>query len=453
MTRRTSEGADAGIWATFSEAPLAVKTILFGVFMNRLSGFVNIFLVLFLVAEGLGVGRAAVAVAVYGAGQVVSYLIGGILAERLGPRNVSVISMVSSAVLIAALLYVPSFVLILCVVALTGVASQMWWPASVTLLSDLTADNRQVMILAMYRFAVNVGSAAAPLVGIALYNLNHQQYTMVFWVQALVALVYSVMAMAALPRRRPTAEIEPDAPATTRTGIASSYLEVLRDRRFVLFLMAAFFYTAVYMQYLSTLPLDVRASGLPVFWYTVAVSLNGLIVIALELPLTKVAQRWPMRLTVCAAFTLVGLGMATYGLPLAPVVIVVGTVIWTLGEMIGAPSVFAYPAIAGPVRLKSYYFSTFQFVFGLATAVGMSGGVALYGRFGHTTWPIVALGAVLAVLFAFIALKPPLPSDIRRAEAEAETKAQAEAEAEAEAKAGAETTTDEKPTVAPSTSA
>lgn len=414
MIKRTTEGADAGVWETISEAPLAVKTILFGVLMNRLSGFLNIFLVLFLVAKGLTVGHAALAVGVYGAGTVVSFLVGGVVAERLGPRNVSVASMLSSAVLIAVLIYVPSFTLILCVVGLAGVASQMWLPVSTTLLSDLTAENRQVMILAMYRFAVNVGSAAAPLIGIALYNLSHQQYTIVFWVQAVVALVYSVLAMIALPRRRPVAELATDASGASTVGIVNGYLAVLRDRRFGLYLVAAFFYTAVYMQYLSTLPLDVQRSGLPVFWYTVAVSLNGLIVIALELPLTKVAQRLPMRLTVCTAFALVGLGMATYGLPLAPAVIVIGTIIWTFGEMIGAPSVFAYPAIAGPVRIKSYYISSFQFVFGLATAVGMSAGVALYGQLGRGVWPVIALGAVFAVVFAFIALRPPLPSDKRR---------------------------------------
>lgn len=37
---------DAGIWRTFVESPLAVKAVLGGVFVNRLGGFLNIFLVL-----------------------------------------------------------------------------------------------------------------------------------------------------------------------------------------------------------------------------------------------------------------------------------------------------------------------------------------------------------------------------------------------------------------------
>ena len=410
----TRDASNAGVWATVSQAPTAVKTVLLGVFLNRLSGFLNIFLVLFLSQQGFTVGQAAVAVGVFGAGCVVSYLIGGMLAERLGPRYLSAASMAASAALIAALLYVPDFGLLLCVVALAGVASQVWWPASATLLSDLTADGRQVMILALYRFAVNVGSAAAPLIGVVLYNLNHQQYTVAFWVQAVVALAYGVLAFAVLPRRRPRVDVPAD-DVPAMTGAVGGYLAVLRDRKFVLYLIAVFFYTAVYMQYLSTLPLDIQASGLSLFWYTVVVSLNGLLVIAFELPLTKFAQRWPRRRTVCLAFTLVGMGMAVYGLPLAPVVIVIGTIIWTCGEMVGAPSVFAYPALAGPVHLKTYYIGSFQFVFGLATAVGMSAGVALFGQFGHRIWPLVASGAVLSVAFAFVALGNPVPTGRHRA--------------------------------------
>jgi hypothetical protein len=55
---------------------------------------------------------------------------------------------------------------------------------------------------------------------------------------------------------------------------------VLRDRRFTLYLFAMLLNAIVDTQYLSTLPLDVKASGLPVFWYTLAVALNGFIVIA-----------------------------------------------------------------------------------------------------------------------------------------------------------------------------
>lgn len=404
MTSLTKTANAAAVWATIAEAPRSVKVILLGVVINRLTGFLNIFLVLFLYAEGYGAGRTAIAVGLYGAGSVISYLIGGTLAATIGTRAITVVSMCASAGLIVALLTLNSFGPLLVVITLAGVASQVYWPASVTMLSDLTPDDRQVMIQAMYRFAVNVGSAAAPLLGFALYNLDHQHYTYVFATQAVLGLGYAVLVAIHLPGRDVSAK--PVLPVTTGRKLGGNYAAVAKDPRFVLFLVAAFCSTAVYMQYLATLPLDIAASGLPVFWYSVAVSLNGIVVILFELPLTKVTQRLPARPVIMTTFALIGIGMATYGLPLVPAVIVAGTLLWTAGEIIGGPRLYSHPAVTAPGTLKPYYISAFQFTVGLANAVGQAVGVALFAALGHGAWPLLALGSVLAVLFAFVGLRP-----------------------------------------------
>jgi predicted MFS family arabinose efflux permease len=256
----------------------------------------------------------------------------------------------------------------------------------------------------MYRFGLNVGATAAPLLGFALYNLDHQHFTLLFWGEALVALVYAALAMAALPRR--TARTAGEAAAATAP--AGGYLDVLRDRRYLLYLIATLLNAAVYTQYLSTLPLDVEAEGVPIFWYTFAVALNGGLVIAFELPLTKLSQRWPLRLTVGLSFLLVGLGMACYGLPLGPAVIILGTLIWTAAEVIGAPTVFAYPALAGPPHLKGRYIGSFQFMFGLGSAVGPMIGGALFTQLGHRVWLVLALGGLLAAPFGMAAVRTPV---------------------------------------------
>ena len=59
MTAAATTAVEAGIWATFRETPLAAKTVLVGVLLNRLSGFLNIFLVLYLTSRGYSTGSAA----------------------------------------------------------------------------------------------------------------------------------------------------------------------------------------------------------------------------------------------------------------------------------------------------------------------------------------------------------------------------------------------------------
>jgi MFS family permease len=424
MATETEQPHAAQIWETFRGSPFAVKTMLLGVFINRVGGFLNIFLVLYVVSEGYSINQATLALGAYGAGQVVGSFIGGVLADRLGARNATVISMAGTAVLTASLLYLPNYALLLMAAALVGVVSQIYRPASATLLSELTPDDRQIMMFAMYRFGLNVGSTAAPLIGYALYNLDDQHYTLLFWGEALIALAYAILAQLALPPKvRRT--VDPDAPAEAEA--VGSYLDVLRDGRYVLYLIAAFLGVAVYVQYMSTLPLDVQAAGLAIFWYTFAVSLNGAIVIAFELLVTKVSQQWPMRVTIALAYALIAAGVAFYALPLTAAVIIVGTLIWTLGEILGGPATFAYAAMAGPPHLKGRYIGSFQVMFGVGAAVGPVAGGILFTQMGHDVWLVIALVEVIALGFVLASVRDPRQLKARAAAEPAEQATAAEA--------------------------
>ncbi|MER5266444.1 MFS transporter [Actinosynnema sp. NPDC002837] len=394
----TAKNTDQGIWRTFVESPAAVKAVLAGVFVNKVGGFLNIFLVLFLTARGFSAGQAATALGVYGVGNVIGVLVGGALADRLGARNSTVLSMGGAAVLTAALLYLPDYALLVGAVAVLGAVSQVYRPASATLLSELTPDDRQVMVFAMYRFGLNLGTTAAPLIGFGLYQLGGDDYGLLFWGEAAVAAAYALVAYRVLPARTGARQAAGEEPAP-----AGSYVDVLRDRRFLVYLVATFFHAVVYVQYLSTLPLDVQASGVPIFWYTLAVAVNGGAVILLELVVTKKTQHMRANLVVAVAFVVIGVGFALYALPLGPAVIVAGTLVWTLGEIIGGPMLFAYPGMAGPAHLKGRYIGSFQFVYGLGAAAGPIVGGFLFLQLGHGAWPVLAaveLGAAVAVYAA-----------------------------------------------------
>jgi MFS family permease len=396
----------ATIWATFRDSPVAARTILAGVFVNRLSGFLLVFLVLFLLSRGYSAGQAAFALGVYGVGEIASVLIGGAMAERLGARNAAAISMASTGVLTAALLYLPSYPLVLLAVALVSLFGQLFRPASVTLLSHLTREDRQVMIFAMWRFGLNLGGLAAPLIGYALLELDHQRYDLLFWGEALAALLYGLVAWLTLPARGPlTAAPAPGTEEDPRTD--GGYQAVIRDRRYALFLVAILLHGAVYVQSLSTLPLTISAAGLPILWYTVAISLNGVIVIAFELLMTRVTQRFPRPLVVGLGFALVGAGMAVYGLRISPAIVVAGTLVLSLGEIIGGPTIFAYPAVAAPGRLKGRYIGSFQFMLGLGQTVGPAAGGWLFVEIGHLVWPVVAVGSLLATVCGLAAMRTP----------------------------------------------
>jgi MFS family permease len=415
MTTEATTAESAGIWTTFRESPAAVKAILAGVFINRLGGLLNIFLVLFLTAKGYSVEQATLALGVYGAGAVIGVLVGGSLADRLGTRAATIISMAGSGLMLAALLYLPTYSLILVAVGLISLVTQIYRPASSALLAELTPGSRLIMTMAMYRFCLNLGTTAAPLIGFALYNLNDKQYTLLFWADAVAAFVYAVIAYVVLPSK-PKAAAATDEPAPK-----ASYAAVLADRRYVMYLVAILINGIVYVQYMSTLPLDVEAQGVAIFWYTLAVSLNGFMVIAFELLITKLSQNWPLRITAGTALALVGIGVAVYGLPLGPAVIIIGTLIWTLAELVGAPAIFSYPAMAGPAHLTGRYVGSFQFMFGLGVALGPMVGGLLFAQIGHSVWLVMGLAGLAVTVLGVAAIRVPAKGTEEPAAAEPAT--------------------------------
>ncbi|MGW4895634.1 MFS transporter [Kitasatospora sp. NPDC004240] len=388
----------AGVVATFVESPFAVKALLFGVLVNKLGSFIQVFLVLFMTDHGFSDVQGGVALGVYGVGSVLGVLLGGSLTDRIGARSTIVLGMAGTAVLLVAVLHVRLYPAMLVSVGLAGLISQVYRPAAAAFIAELVPRNRQVMISAMYRLALNVGTTAAPLLGTALVAVS---YDLLFYGEAVAALGYAVIVLFALPKRA----AEPrSAAAAEAGGAAGGYLAVLRDRRFLAYLVAMLLNAAVYMQYLSTLPLAVRDAGYDTFWYGVLVAVNGVVVILFELLMTKVVQNWRVRTVLTVGFCLLGSGMALYALPGGLAVFVAGTLLWTLAEIIEGPTMFAYPAIAAPPAAGGRYLGAAHAMFGIGSAIGPAAGVALWSGLGRPAWLVIGAVSVLALIPAWFAV-------------------------------------------------
>jgi MFS family permease len=397
----------AGIWITIRESPLPVKAMLAGVFVNKLGAFIQVFLVLFLIHRGFTVVQAGLALSANGAGAVLGILIGGNLSDWLGARRATLISMFGGGVLMIGVLYAGSYPAVLVIVTLLGAVSLMYRPAAAKLLSELTTENRQVMIMALYRLALNAGTTAAPLIGAALVVVS---WSLLFWADAITSLGYAIIAAFTLPRHSAAAK-----PASDSSGkrLLRNFVVVASDPRYGLYLFALFMNALVYMQYVSVLPLAMRSAGLATAWYAAMVAINGGIVIGCELLMTKVTQRWRPRIVVMTGFVLLGGGMAVYDVPLGVGIFLAGTLIWTLGEIIAGPTVFAYPAIIAPDGMRGRYLGTSQAIFTLGTAVGPVAGVALWDAFGKAVWLCCAGACVVGLLSARFGMRSIPPAAAR----------------------------------------
>ncbi|MEW2633570.1 MFS transporter [Streptomyces sp. NPDC048389] len=405
-----SDGAEkrhVGVRQVWRESPTAVKALLAGTVINRLGGFVQVFMVLYLTQRGFSAAQAGAALGVYGAGAVLGTLVGGWMSDKVGPRLTIVSTLLGSAVLLPCVLYLDSYVSILAVIAVSGAASLAYQPASTSMISALTPVERHVMVFAMGRLAINLGTTAAPLLGAALVKIS---WDFLFWGEALAVVIFSTVAAVTLPHRAEsdtTGPADDDAGDGSKNAPRASYLAVLTDRRYLLFLLAMFISSVIYIQHISTLPLTVKHLGMGIEVYAALIALNGLLVITCELLVAKVVQRWPIRIAVIVGVLLTGIGMSLYALPWGLAALVIATLVWSLGEIIGYPSLFfAYPAQAGPPRLRGRYLGASNALYGLGSSIGPFVGVMLWNRFEEGLWLGCGVVGLLAGAAAWSGVRP-----------------------------------------------
>jgi len=388
-----------GVRATWRETPRPAKVVLAGVFVSKLAGFLQIFLVLFLTHRGFSAGQAGLALGLYGAGAVAGTFSGGWLSDRLSTRVTTLISMMGSAVLIVTIVYLRVYPLILVAVLLVSAAGQLYRPAAQSLITELTPPARLVMVTAMYRLALNLGTTAAPLIGVALVSVS---YDLLFWGEALAAVGYGVIVLTALPRRPRPAAAPGEAPDG---GSRSGYLAMLGDYRYLVFLAAFFLLCIVYCQYTVVVPLAIVKAGLSIWWYGAIITLNAAVVVSCEVWATRFTQAWPARLAAMSGFALLAIGYGVYSIRLVPAFLVIGTLIWTISEIVGAPTVYAYPGMVAPAHLRGRYFGAMGGMYGLGATAGPVLGVELFDHVGQRVFAWAALMAVAGTVISQIGIR------------------------------------------------
>jgi MFS family permease len=371
------------------ELPRTAWIIIGGNFINWFASFAITFLVLYLTRRGFSFAKAGLAVAAFGAGGMAAGLLAGHLADRLGRRTTMAVSMFTSAASVLLLYFVHVYPAILALAFVVGLATDTWRPASRALMADVVPEGQRVTAYALVRFCGHVGFAAGA--AIAGY-LAKEHIVWVFFTDAATSVIFGLMALLALPEgRRVTASED-------RAG--GSYARILTDRAFVLLFLASMFVAFIYAQQQTTLPLHVvRISHLSTTDFGLLLTLNGLLVIALELPISSLTMRRPPKQMISLGFLLFGLG---FGLTAVAhtVPALLGTVaIWTLGEMISAPIAYAYLADIAPEHLRGRYQGLYELSWGLGGVTGPALGAVVFGVTATGLWFLCGgMGLAAAVL-------------------------------------------------------
>lgn len=388
------------VFGTVRAIPNTARMLIFGVFINNLIRFLNAFMVLFLVNRGFSTWHAGIALAALLVGRVFGTAVGGAIADRVGYRWTIIASMSVGAALIVALVHAPDPWTAVLIAGATGLAVQAYVPAATAWLVELTERRHQVMVFALIRLAFNIGATFGPLIAALLIAYS---YDLLFYLDAAASLAFALVALALLPPdRRAAGGASPDDSPLAHAAPRAGYREVLADTRFMVFAAALFLTAVAYIQMSAALPLFVIGSGHSERIYAILLAVNGLVVITLELVLSRWTQRLPIGVPMSAGMALLAIGYLVYLGPNTVSVLVLATVVWTFGEVVAAPSMLAYPGMVAPEHLRARYIASATVPQQAGYAIGPLVGVAAWRLWGAAVWVPTAVFAGLAAVLVVV---------------------------------------------------
>jgi MFS family permease len=381
------------IMADLRALPRAAWFIFAGTFINRCGTLVMPFVTLYMTRHGFTIHQAGTALLSYGVGNLLASFIGGQMADSLGRKHTMMISFFSTAVVMVAIPHAASLEAIYVLMALAGLTGEIYRPAVNALISDIIPERERLTAYAANRTALNAGWAFGPSIGgfIAIYD-----WSWLFYADGITTAIFGVIAWQALPHGNRT-------PKAVRQSTAV-YGQIIRNGPFLLFWIACFLLAIPFMQLNAAFSLHVTDAGYPDWVYGLVNSLNGLLIVLIELPLTSITRKYRPRNVIALGFVLVGLGiMYTAWADTIPKFILMMTV-FTIGEIISLPVVITHLSRIIPEHARGRYMGVFGMNWAFAVLVGPKLGLHMYS-IDPFTWWITA--GICGIVGGLLVLKQP----------------------------------------------
>ncbi|MGP3928204.1 MDR family MFS transporter [Streptomyces sp. 8N616] len=366
--------------------------------VNRLGGFVATFMALYLTIErGYSASYAGLVAALHGLGGVVSSVGAGVMADRLGRRPTLLIAQTSTAASVALLGFMTHPLAIAAVAFLVGMASNASRPAVQATMADIVAPEDRVRAFALNYWAINLGFA---LSSTGAGFIAEHSYLLGFLIEAAMTLVCAVVVFVKLPESRPvrgpvansaegSAETEPD------VGLGT----VLRDRRFMAVVALSFLVALIFQQGFVALPVAMGADGFSSSDFGLAIAVNGLLIVALQIPVTGLIEhRDPMRLLVVSAL-LTGYGFGLTAFAGSLTVYVLTVCVWTLAEIVNSPTQMGLVVRLSPTHGRGRYQGIYTLSWSVAAlAAPLTGGLVIDAYGAAWLWAGCAVTGTVAAL-------------------------------------------------------
>ena len=327
----------------------------------------------------------------FGFGSMLGSWLGGKLSDKIGFYKVMVFSLFSSGVFFFVLQYITSFWGLCFGMFSIMTLADMFRPAMFVSLGAYAKPENRTRSLTLVRLAVNLGFAAGPaLGGLIIMGIGYQG---LFWVDGGSCIVAILIFALLVKEKKKSSHHDPHA---TILEAAS----VFKDRIFWIFLFVSFVTAMIFFQLFTTLPLyHSEKFGLSEFQTGLLMTLNGLLIFALEMPFVGYFERKKVQklkiilwgsLIMAASFYLLLINVWAG-------ILIITMIMMSIGEIFAFPFSNTFAMSRAPKGHEGRYMALYTMSFSLAHIISSKVGLEIIAQFGYqVNWLVMGTFGVSA---------------------------------------------------------
>ena len=296
----------------------------------------------------------------------------GTLCDRFGADRILKISLFLSSIFLCAFPLVTTFSSVFVMTLLLAITSEMFRPASATLVTTSVLPEQRKTAFALFRQAINIGMSVGPALGGFLADVS---FFYIFLIDGLTSLAGGIIAVVGLRKRPKKAEL------TAKTPLPKLPILPGKIRVSFTFCLALLPSSSHFSSIFPTMPLymvqDLKLSPAK---YGLSFTFNTILVILLEVPLNIYTSHWSFRRSLALGSLLIALGFGGMVFATNFPTILITVVVWTFGEMIFLPNCAAYVAEIAPPNRQGQYMGFYTMAFSISFTVGSLDGNGPHGK-------------------------------------------------------------------------
>lgn len=373
--------------------PPQVQLLVGGSLVNRLGSFIVPYLSLVLVREfGLPAEQAALLVAAYGGGSLVSIVCGGFLTDTLGRRRTLLLSLGGSGVFALGMAFSPSLRVFVPLLAGFAFVADLYRPASSAMLGDHLPSSQRAVGFAALRVAVNLGFAVGMGLGGVLVD---RSWRAMFAADGVTTLAFGAVVYKWIRESRPVLPADDDPLSAGAPAVAMS---PWRDTTFLQAAFVSISFAMLIFADFTVFPLTATlAAGYPASVFGLLVGLNGVLIMLFEVGLTAWLGRFRRLRVAAVGVLLAGVGVGITGFVLHWAWFLLAVLLWTAGEILAVPQQSAFVTDWAPPLQRGRYLSLYTATWSLAIALNPLICLPLHARLGERLfWPVLSVLALPA---------------------------------------------------------